>query len=863
MPGGYSYGADVAIPTDSIVARFDAQARRAPESVAVIDGDRQTTYGALQTWAEDIAFRLVGAGVKVGDPVGMFIERGTPLIAAMLGILKAGGAYVPLEPSSPIDRLAVIAKDASIRCVIAAPDAALDALGIAEPTVVAHEPSGSPNIGWEFPDVVGTDEAFVVFTSGSTGRPKGVPLSHRALLNRLQWEAQEYPFDPDEIAVQRTTTNFVDHAAEIFGPLLAGVSLLIVRRDQVTRVQEFADLIARYPVRRIVLVPSLVAAMIDAVPDISIKLGGLRTLTVSGERLLTPVAQLIQRTLPDVELINIYGMSEAMADITVFATREPIPDPPPIGRPLPNHRIYVVHPSDQLCNPGQVGEIRVSGPSLTSGYWKRPDLTAERFSQNPHGEGIHGRWFATGDLGRWNENGQLEYLGRNDDQVKIRGVRIELGEIEAAIHGIPGVVETAVVAAEREGETILAAFVQSSISITATEIKAALEPKLLTQMMPTVIEAGEKLPRLASGKIDRKRLSEQITERSRSPIPDHEMTQLWAEVAGLDVRSADDDFFEIGGHSLLAVRLLALVRERYGKDLTLDALVSAPTPRRLALRVDSDDAGPVPLTVEFFPRSPQALKTLHVIHGIGGNALNIRPLAKQLMPEIHVVAFQAPAVDGFTPPPSEFAELVDTYVQELIETSGDEPLALAGYSGGGLIALPMAKALEAADRRVDRVFLLDTYHPRIRPQSVSVRHHFNRVLTRGPGYVRERMRDRSDRRQRAANRAEGSAVATAGGVVPLELREEYLESWLGEILDGVAPTDPGTSTTLLRAESIPTIFAHLPADNGWGDVIADLTVISTPGSHDNFLLAPHVETLAGTIRSSLVGSAAGFPEGPE
>ncbi len=506
---------DRPVPDSTVPDEIATRARLRPDSVALIDGDRSMSYGELERAGRAIGSRLGDDGVGRGDTVLVAVDRSIDAVVAMLAVMRAGAAYVPVDPATPRGRLDAIVDDARPSLVIGNATGLSD-LGI--PSIDIAGLAGSTDAATGSPTGASPDDPmFVVFTSGSTGRPKGVPGTHRAVLNRCAWEARVAPYDTDEVTAQKTTFAFVDHVAELWAPLVAGRTVAIIPDDVVRTPDAFVDALARHRIRRIVMVPSLLDALLDACPDLGDRLPELTRWTLSGERLDATLVDRFRSALPAATLLNVYGMSEVMADATAYEVTSPgapAPErrgPIPIGTPIDNQRTYVIDRAGRPAAVGVPGEIHVSGVGLMTGYWRRDDLTAERIADNPFGDGDHARWYCTGDIGRWSPDGQLEYLGRLDRQVKVRGVRIELGDVEAATRELSDVVDAVVVDAASAGSpTRLRAYIVADDGIDVAELRRQLSELVPAALVPSEFERIDEIPLLPSGKVNRAALPEPL-----------------------------------------------------------------------------------------------------------------------------------------------------------------------------------------------------------------------------------------------------------------------------------------------------------------------------------------------------------------
>jgi len=581
-------------PPLTLHARFAAAAAAHPERVALRDGERRITFAALERQANRLAHLLRRRDLGREPLVGLYMDSSAELVTAALAVLKAGGAYVPLDPAYPRERLAYMIADARLPLVLStsrhaaqvpgdAPVLALDRLE----AELAAAPDTPPD------DLTGPDgAAYVVYTSGSTGQPKGVVGTHGAAMNRFQWMWRAYPFAADAVACQKTAFNFVDSIWETWGPLLHGVPLVLVPAALRQDPERMVELLAREAVTHIVLVPSLLRHLLELSPPIETRLPHLIHWTCSGEALPTELADLFRARLPRARLLNLYGSSEVSADVT----HEPTWELPPgarvtLGRPIANTWIRVLGPDLELLPIGVPGEIWVGGANLNRGYLGRPELSDERFQPDPHHPGH--RIYRTGDRGRWLPDGRLDYLGRVDHQVKLRGVRIELAEVEAAVLAHPGVTQCLVTLHDGPtGPALVAHVVHPADGFTAADLRETLRRRLPEAMVPAHILALPALPLTPNGKVDRARLprpdaTPALAERRpaaplRSAL-ERQIAGVLREVLQLERVGPTDNFFDLGGNSLLLARALTRLRAELGRDdLTMVQLFQHPNVRSLA-----------------------------------------------------------------------------------------------------------------------------------------------------------------------------------------------------------------------------------------------------------------------------------------
>ena len=586
------------VANNSLPELFERQVETSANLPALFFRDESLTYSELNQQANRLAHHLIEIGVGPESAVGICLQRSMEMVVAVLAVVKAGGAYLPLDPGYPQDRLVDMSTDAGVKVVLS--DSNLGGKFPSEVRVLACNDSGlqiilnrcpitNPTNAERRAVLLAEHPACVIYTSGSTGRPKGVLGTHSAILNRLAWMWRIFPYAAQEVACQKTSLNFADSIAEILGPLLTGVPLVIVDSEDVKDIARFVAVLEKHAVSRLVLVPSLLRQMVNSGWDLGARLKHLKMAVTSGEVLSADLADRVVKTISNIKLLNFYGSSEAAADSTWadVSTRSP-GEPVCIGQPIDNTNVYVLDDKLEPMPPGVTGELYISGAGLARGYLKRSGMTAERFVANPFGSSGT-RMYRTGDLARWRPAGVLEYMGRADQQVKVRGYRIEPGEIEACLRDCPNVSQAVVVAREHpdSGQQLLAYIVPVDGNRPEPEdLRRDVARRLPDYMVPNVFVVLESLPLLPSGKIDRKRLPEPQTtaQVQRGPRTEQEeiLCALFAGVLGVSQVGIDDNFFVLGGHSLMATSLVSRIWSRMAVRVPVRAIFEAPTVEQLA-----------------------------------------------------------------------------------------------------------------------------------------------------------------------------------------------------------------------------------------------------------------------------------------
>src|SRR6202795_1577695 len=609
-----------------IHSAFERQAARTPDATALVFQGKKFPYSRINEDANRLAHYLIKKGMGPGNLVGVSVERSPELTVALLGVLKTGAAYVPLDPSYPLQRLASTLEDTRAECVLSnngigkkLPDTVRDLIMLdAQAELIRNE--SALNTVMNIMGLSRVERAYVLYTSGSSGKPKGVEGTHRGAMNRMRWMWERYPFEAGEVCCQKTNVGFVDSVWEIFGPLLAGVPSGILPQEAVLDPEEMLQILTEQRVTRIVLVPSLLRALLEHAPNLEERVPELKLWSCSGEVLTWELARRFRKGYPKAKLLNIYGSSEVAADVTWHEVGEEEQEQQgtvsvPIGRPISNTQVYVLDRNRNAVPVGVRGEIYVGGDGVALGYWRQPEMTAERFVGNPMAPERSQRLYRTGDLGRWRSTGEIEYLGRMDGEVKVRGMRIELGEIETVLASHRWV-EEAVVELNGEGaEQRLVAYVVAGHEGTpsARELRRHVRSKLPEHMAPASYVKVEELPLLPSGKVNRRvlatvagvALSEQGTVAARTDV-EQKLAGMWAEVLKVKEVGVDQNFFELGGHSLLVLQVMARIRREFDVELGVRTMFEEPTIAGLASEVEKARSMGMKAQTPVLERRPRA-----------------------------------------------------------------------------------------------------------------------------------------------------------------------------------------------------------------------------------------------------------------
>ncbi|MGW0177572.1 amino acid adenylation domain-containing protein, partial [Rhodococcus sp. NPDC003322] len=632
----------------------------------------------------------------------------------------AGGAYVPIDPDHPADRIALVLESAAPTVVLTRTVDAVSLPGQARVLAIdtldlSGVAAGSVTDADRLAPLRTGNPAYVIFTSGSTGRPKGVAVSHAAVVNQVDWMAWRYGFGAGDVVLQKTPVTFDVSVWELFVPLVTGGRLLVARPDGHRDPEYLAGVMSEGGVTATSFVPSMLSVFLDVLSAAGAPTLGLRHVFAAGEALPAGVAARFA-AVSDAQLHNLYGPTEAAVHSTHRLVDGTETVSVPMGAPVSNTQVYVLDARLHPVPVGVAGELYLSGAQLARGYHGRVDLTSDRFVANPYRPGE--RMYRTGDLVHWSPSGELEYLGRTDFQVKVRGFRIELGEIEAALRARPGVTEAVVVARpDVWGGTQLVGYVVGD-GLDGSEVRSAISGAVPSYMVPSVVMVLDAMPLSVNGKVERSALPapEFAAKVFRPPSTETEtvVAAVVGEVLGLERIGLDDNFFDVGGNSLIATQVVSRLRSALSTDVPLVWLFAEPTIEALAARIESapsggmDALGADPLGV-VLPIREGHDRPLFCIHPVGGFSWAFAGLAQHLDPDRGVYGLQSPALSEDGVVPGSIEEWAERYVREVRAIQPAGPYSLLGWSLGGVIAHAMAVRLQAEGEEVALLSMMDSF----------------------------------------------------------------------------------------------------------------------------------------------------------
>ncbi|HYJ79202.1 MAG TPA: amino acid adenylation domain-containing protein [Longimicrobiaceae bacterium] len=840
---------------------FERHAAAAPERTAVVHAGGSLTYGELDRRAGRIAGALRRLGAGPEQRVAVCMERTPAVLAAVLGVLKAGAAYVPLDASHPPARQQAVLRGSGARLVVA--DAAgratlpplAEGVRLVDPAALEDGDAASALPATVWPGNL----AYVIFTSGSTGGPKGVEVEHRCAVSMLHHCAAELLDRGGGPMLAATSLTFDFSVVEVFGALCSGRTVVLVD-DALSPVPPGCE------VGSACLVPTAAAELLrgGALP------AGIGTVVVGGEAVPPALVDALFAAPPVQRVVTVYGPTEICAYCT-SAELTPGLERIPIGAPIADYRVYVLDEGLAHAGIAVPGEIWVGGAGVARGYAGRPALTAARFRPDPYGP-PGARMYRTLDLGRWRDNGQLEFLGRADAQVKVRGFRIELAEVEQALAAHPAVAEAAAGAHEDgAGGRLLCAWLvarEGMDPVVPAELRAHLRATLPDYMVPTAFAWTAALPRTATGKLDRRALPRPDADAGtlavrhvgpRSALEER-LARIWSEVLGVERVGVHDDFFDLGGESILATRLMARVRTELGARVPVAELLRGPTVEQLARAVAGQ---PREARLPLVPLQPQGQgPPLFLGHPGGGHVVCYRTLAGLLAPEHPVYGLQAQGIDDGRGPLGSVEEMAAYYLRGVRALQPAGPYHLGGWSFGGILGWEMAQQLAAAGEEVALLALLDTGMPRPAEQAGDALDHarvLQRIVADLVGWAAaalvkvEKIRGLSPREQALAAIRQVASPRT----LPESRLDEVLAltavrlANLRALVGYRARPYPGHATYFRTAGS-ERMHPPEPGHAFWRPLaLGGMTVHRLTGSHGTILHQPHVAALAGHLAASL------------
>jgi amino acid adenylation domain-containing protein len=739
----------------SFAELFAAQAEKTPDRIAVVSESTAMTYALLDFLSGRVSRHIRAGGGGPEKIVAIFANRGIEFLVSMLGVFKAGAAYLPLDPLSPKQRICDALAQSKSSIILVGSELAMDASEVFTDlyeyveTVAPDEYTRvltieelrktEPEMEGLTTQALARNLAYVIFTSGSTGRPKGAMVEQRGMINHIYAKLADLTLLETDVVAQTANQCFDISVWQFLAPLLVGGRVHIVNDSIVRAPKLLLELLERESITVFETVPSLMQAMLREIERLANnlpRLEAMRWMVVTGEALRPNLCRQWLAAYPGTPLLNAYGPTECSDDVTHCIIKQPPSaeeQDVPIGRAIANTRLYVLDEAMMPVPTGVPGELYVGGVGVGRGYLGKPELTSASFVCDPFSGETGSRLYRTGDVVRYRRDRELEFLGRCDYQVKIRGFRIEMGEIESELHKHSGVKDAVVVAWESEtGEKRLIAYVVPTAGeeITGSDLREHLQRSLADYMVPSAFVTVDEIPLTVNGKVDRKallgvgdkidqkrllQLALEQESKTKEFIPprnilEGQLAVLWEEVLEVRPIGVRDSFFDIGGHSLLAVRLMSRIQQWFGQDLPLSVLFQCPTIEQLARvmseQFDSDSASPL---VALQPNGSK--RPFFCVHPATGNIFGYIRLAHHLGIDRPFFGLQDPKLFGEGSVDAAIADIASSYIKAIREVQPEGPYLLGGWSFGGLAAFEMAQQLRKQGQQTALLVIIDASSP--------------------------------------------------------------------------------------------------------------------------------------------------------
>ncbi len=883
--------------------QIEARAKANPSAVALRHREQTLSYGELDEQANQLAHWLLAHGVTKGERVAVCVGPSLDISVALLGIFKIGAVHVPLEPSYPVERLSTILADVEPAVILVheehrrrlQPPGEVHFLALDRDRAALDElPNHSPEV-----EVVGEDIAYIIYTSGTTGVPKGVMTNHANLEQFVRVAAERYELSSSDVVPAMARFSFSITMFEMFLPLVVGGQLWILDRDHVVDLPRLVQTLAA--VTLVHASPSLLRLLVQYLREHRIEpavFDGLRHLSSGGDFVSADLLESLKPFFRHAELFVIYGSSEIACMGTTFPVpRDETLTRSKVGKPFPDVRVRIVDAKNNVVPVGVAGEILFAGRGVTPGYFRRPDLTAQRYVD------LDGaRYYRMGDIGRYDSDGNVEILGRSDFQIKLRGMRIELGDIEAALRRAPGIRDAVATAFTPEGrEKVLVAYVVPSGPYDVGVIRRYVAAQLPDYMVPSAFVVLSSLPVNMNMKLDRRALpppTEQDFVRHLGLVPPSTQTEqklldIWKRVLGTSLLGIQDDFFEAGGDSLLALPLMIEIEKVFGVALPMTMLLTEPTIETIGRALDAPRDASRPDLVSLRKGDHAGAPPLFLVHDGEGECIPYLQLAERFPGERAIYGIQPHARGAYPMLHSRLDEVARHYVSVVRRAQPNGPYFLGGLCIGGFIALEMARHLQVAGERVDLVALIDVAHVTLPPKSVAKRRAkrlgsalregttgvlpvraLGVVVTIGRRLFNLVKYELTSRTGRAWARIKmrlfrfhldrGISLPDYLANIPVRVVLRFAER------EYVIPEPYRGSVTLIRATKKDPSFDGTPVDDtpyvdlfddpmlGWaGKTTPAVTVYDVPGGHSSMLQDPHVAGLGAILEREATLAAQG------
>lgn len=862
----------------AVPEHLDRWAETEPMKTAVSDQNSRWTYRDVAANSNRLAHFLQKQGVQSGDVIAIYGHRCAALVPTIMGIFKAGAATLILDPTYPDLRLIQYLETAEpagwLHFAAAAPPKAVQQtaqlLTNGRQLSLPEQPADWVTALTAYPDtptattIQPDDIASLTFTSGSTGQPKAVMGRHRSLTHFYPWMAEQFNLTPSDRFSMLSGLAHDPLQRDIFTALWVGAEICVPDAVRMWEPAYMAHWLRDAGITVAHLIPSMIHQL-TAVND-STTISTLHHAFFVGEALTRTMVQQLRLLIPNGDIINLYGASETQRAVSYhLVEKKPRKQIIPLGIGMPlGAQLLVLTAQQTVAGIGELGELYMRSPHMAAGYWRDEEKTATMFLPNPASDITGDQLYRTGDYGRFLPDGQVEFAGRVDSQINLRGFRIELGDVETTILSLPTINSVYVTLATDpdQNEQIVAYAVHhdGAEPSTAQEVQAHVRSHLPLPMMPASVIFIDSIPLTPNGKINRKALPEPTfnttTHTSAIILPrnhnEEVLAAIWRDLLQQPSVSVTDDFFALGGHSILAIQMFSRLRDELGVELNIGLLFQASTIAELAERItqqeDVQKRSPLPSedsNIICVHQGKQNKPRFFCVHGGGGNVLFM-----QAWPPYFdgwsIYGLESPSVDGLSWPKSTIEAIAADYVENIQKIQSHGPYLLGGYSGGGALAYEMAQQLQAIGEQIDLLVLMDTHHPSIRPQTYGWQ-------TRIRRFIRQPKQLTMDMWQRKIVEPVRffylyNRYAKRNVRAPLAHREPLISYYLASAKRRYQPKRYDGRVLLIRSLDVESAYAHADKQLGWGEVIEDLEVVESPSTHLTLVLEPFVQQMAKDIK---------------
>ncbi|WP_034328484.1 non-ribosomal peptide synthase/polyketide synthase [Alkaliphilus transvaalensis] len=854
---------EVDLPHEKTISEmFEEQVKRRPQAIALKMGNKSLTYQQLNEESNRLARQLIDKGVSRNSIVAVLVERSFEMIIGIMAILKSGAAYLPIDPQYPEERIKFMLTDSRAKHLITT-----KYLKTEKSLQVIDDFSGSVLYLGDLDNNEGNTSNFqiskdlksliyMIYTSGSTGRPKGVMIQHHSIINFIKGMVDIIDFGENKSILALTTVSFDIFFLETLLPLTQGMKVVIANEEEQLNPHLLGQLIKDEKLNMLQLTPSRLKMLLEEVGDGS-HLRQLQDIMIGGET-LNPSLLMELRQYTKARIYNMYGPTETTIWSTVKDVTEV--DQVTIGKPIANTKVFIINNDFGLQPIGIAGELCIGGKGLAKDYLNRPELSKEKFIDNPVKK--EEKIYRTGDLARWLPDGNIEFLGRIDNQVKFRGYRIELGEIEGQLIGHHLIDEAVVLMREnQEGVKFLCGYVVSNGQLSTKEIKTYLGQSLPEYMIPAIILQVDTMPLTPNGKIDRKALPEPrdfVKASSAYEAPsskiEEALVDIWKEVLSLDQVSINDDFFEIGGNSIKIIKLANEIEEKLAVKCPVTKLFLNSSIKTLAENLSEDLIEEELECVVRLNDSPSD-KYLFLVHGVDGDVYYYRELAKELENDYRVYGIQSKGMVRDSKLPDSPKEMMDTYLKEIKIIQKEGPYLLGGFCAGVMISYELTRMLEDEGKKVEKLIILDgeAFMDESLSKTIDLKERISKSKSYGKlgsKFIDQGINIVTSIKQLKTYKAEVAATNEVDRDQPQPTKQKIKENVGNNIFRKYLPTKKIESPTVV-IKATETTHPGVTFEK-WKNIINhSLEFYESPGDHESMLMKPHVTVLAQVIKNSL------------